>query len=275
MSEVVSVIIKGGIVMIPLLACSLISLTLTIERFFFWTRIKSQRTVQNMLGLVETGEFDKAMKLGKESAHPIARVLAAGLAHRNPAPAKAMEAAAQAQIPALKSRLGILDTIITLAPLLGLARNGCRHDRIFRHYVRGRHGSAPRNYGRRRRSADRHRQRAADRDFNAHSLQLLHDACRKRDGRYGALQLIARVAAARTIGETLMRIQRRNPKKARIEIIPMIDTIFFLLVFFMISTLSMAQYRGMPVNLPKAASGQQAPAESAAITIDKESSNFS
>ena len=71
-----------------------------------------------------------------------------------------------------------------------------------------------------------------------------------------------------------MRIQRRSIKKARIEIIPMIDTIFFLLGFFMISTLSMAQYRGMPVNLPKAASGQQAPAESAAITIDKESRIF-
>jgi biopolymer transport protein ExbD len=71
-----------------------------------------------------------------------------------------------------------------------------------------------------------------------------------------------------------MRIQRRNPKKARIEIIPMIDTIFFLLVFFMISTLSMSQYRGMPVNLPKAASGQQAPAESAAITIDNQGRVF-
>jgi biopolymer transport protein ExbD len=66
-----------------------------------------------------------------------------------------------------------------------------------------------------------------------------------------------------------MRIQRRSVKKARIEIIPMIDTIFFLLVFFMISTLSMSRFKGMPVNLPKAASGQQAPAESAAVTIDK------
>jgi biopolymer transport protein ExbD len=71
-----------------------------------------------------------------------------------------------------------------------------------------------------------------------------------------------------------MRIQRRTLKKARIEIIPMIDTIFFLLVFFMISTLSMAQYRGMPVSLPKAASGQQAPAESAAITIDSQGRLF-
>jgi biopolymer transport protein ExbD len=66
-----------------------------------------------------------------------------------------------------------------------------------------------------------------------------------------------------------MRIQRRSMKKARIEIIPMIDTIFFLLVFFMISTLSMTPFKGMPVNLPKAASGQQAPAESAVISITK------
>ena len=71
-----------------------------------------------------------------------------------------------------------------------------------------------------------------------------------------------------------MRIQRRSLKKARIEIVPMIDTIFFLLVFFMISSLSMAQYRGLPVNLPKAASGQRGPAEGAAITIDKDARLF-
>ena len=64
-----------------------------------------------------------------------------------------------------------------------------------------------------------------------------------------------------------MRLRRRGVKKARIEIIPMIDTIFFLLVFFMISTLSMAHYSGLPVNLPKAATGQQPPSESAAVTI--------
>ena len=54
-----------------------------------------------------------------------------------------------------------------------------------------------------------------------------------------------------------MRLSRRTIKKARIEIIPMIDTIFFLLVFFMISTLSMARYSGLPVNLPKAATDLQ------------------
>jgi biopolymer transport protein ExbB len=120
MTQVIDIIIKGGIVMIPLLVCSLISLTLTIERLFFWGRIKSRDPVQNMLGLVESGKFEQALEVGRDSHHPIARVMAAGLAHRNPAPAKAMEAAAQAQIPALKRRLGALDTIITLTPLLGL-----------------------------------------------------------------------------------------------------------------------------------------------------------
>jgi biopolymer transport protein ExbB len=120
MTQAIDIILKGGIVMIPLLACSLISLALTIERLIFWARIRSQQALQHMLTLVETSEFDRALKLGRDSHHPIARVMAAGLAHRNPAPAKAMEAAAQAQIPLLKSRLGTLDTIVTLAPLLGL-----------------------------------------------------------------------------------------------------------------------------------------------------------
>jgi len=120
MQHILGIIIKGGVVMIPLLACSLISLTLTIERFMFWAKLRSRDILQQIISLVEKGEFEQALKLGKESTQPIARVMAAGIAHRNPAPAKAMEAAAQAEIPVLKSRLGVLDTVVTLAPLLGL-----------------------------------------------------------------------------------------------------------------------------------------------------------
>ncbi len=53
-----------------------------------------------------------------------------------------------------------------------------------------------------------------------------------------------------------MKLARRPSKKARIEIIPMIDTVFFLLVFFMMASLSMTVYRGVPLSLPKAASGE-------------------
>ena len=71
-----------------------------------------------------------------------------------------------------------------------------------------------------------------------------------------------------------MRVPRTAPEKARIEIIPMIDIIFFLLVFFMISTLSMTINRGLPVNLPKAASSQSNLRESFNITVTREGDIF-
>jgi biopolymer transport protein ExbB len=120
MFDLVGIIIKGGPVMVPLILCSVISLAVVIERILFWRRISVRQTADAMLALVEKGEVIKAVNLGREADSPLARVLAIGLAHRNPSPAKALEVAAQKEIPVLKHRLTILDTIITLAPLLGL-----------------------------------------------------------------------------------------------------------------------------------------------------------
>ncbi len=47
----------------------------------------------------------------------------------------------------------------------------------------------------------------------------------------------------------------RSKKKARIEIIPLIDIVFFLLATFVMVSLSMVKNQGMAVNLPRAASG--------------------
>jgi biopolymer transport protein ExbD len=71
-----------------------------------------------------------------------------------------------------------------------------------------------------------------------------------------------------------VRVPRQQLEKARIEIIPMIDIIFFLLVFFMVSTLSMTINRGLPVNLPKAASSQQDLRESFNITVAQNGTLF-
>jgi biopolymer transport protein ExbD len=49
-----------------------------------------------------------------------------------------------------------------------------------------------------------------------------------------------------------MKIPKPETRKARIEIIPMIDAIFFLLVFFMFSSLSMIKLQGADVALPTA-----------------------
>jgi biopolymer transport protein ExbB len=120
MSDIISIIVKGGLVMIPLLLCSMISLAVTIERFLYWRRISSKEPVEHMLRSVEEGKYNEALSDGQESPLPVARVLAAGLEHRNPSYSKAMEVAAQGELPVLKRRLVVLDTIITLAPLLGL-----------------------------------------------------------------------------------------------------------------------------------------------------------
>ena len=64
-----------------------------------------------------------------------------------------------------------------------------------------------------------------------------------------------------------MRLSHSIKKKARIEIIPMIDTMFFLLVFFMIATLAMTLQRGMPVNLPTAASATDKVKEKISLTL--------
>ncbi len=67
-----------------------------------------------------------------------------------------------------------------------------------------------------------------------------------------------------------MRLPASAKKKPRIEIIPMIDTMFFLLVFFMIATLSMTIQQGMPVSLPTAQSSTDTKAENVSLTLTQE-----
>ena len=48
-----------------------------------------------------------------------------------------------------------------------------------------------------------------------------------------------------------MKVRLTHPRKARIEILPLIDIVFLLLVFFIYAMLSMAVHRSMPVRLPR------------------------
>lgn len=63
--------------------------------------------------------------------------------------------------------------------------------------------------------------------------------------------------------------RRRELKRTRIEIIPMIDTMFFLLVFFMLSSLALTRLNGLPVNLPHASTAPKQPVTDLTITVDK------
>ena len=68
--------------------------------------------------------------------------------------------------------------------------------------------------------------------------------------------------------------RRRELRKTKIEIIPMIDTIFFLLVFFMLSSLSLTHLRGFRVDLPSAATARSESVADVTLTIDKEQNLF-
>jgi len=66
-----------------------------------------------------------------------------------------------------------------------------------------------------------------------------------------------------------MKIRPRPQKRARIEIIPMIDVIFFLLVFFMVSSLAMTKINSLPVALPKTSSAPEALKQNVILTINR------
>src|SRR5574337_1358701 len=120
MSALVTLLVKGGPVMIPLLCCSVIALAVVIERGLFWWRQRPSGETKQILELASAGKWEDALQFGEIASSPVARVLAAGIRHRNPAPTLAMEAAAHEELARLRRYLPLLDTVITLSPLLGL-----------------------------------------------------------------------------------------------------------------------------------------------------------
>ena len=115
--------VKGGPLMWPLLCCSVLSLAVIIERLVFWWRLKRQRNggaVAAVIRHAESGDFEGALDAGRGTADVAARVLVAGLAEREHGLTETMQVAAGDEIARMKWGLSVLDTIITLAPLLGI-----------------------------------------------------------------------------------------------------------------------------------------------------------
>ncbi|MBN3880178.1 MULTISPECIES: MotA/TolQ/ExbB proton channel family protein [unclassified Nostoc] len=116
----------GGVVMWPLLAFSVLGVALIIERVRFWVRInkRQSRVVRDVLNLYRLDNLVGAMdKLQKNADLPLARIFLAALELEEPNPEEfrlALESESQAEIPVLKRFQNLFETIISLAPLLGL-----------------------------------------------------------------------------------------------------------------------------------------------------------
>jgi biopolymer transport protein ExbB len=115
--------IKGGPVMYPLLACSLIALTVVIERILFWVREdlrRNQPLVDKVLELCQKGDWESVRAEVRGSKDYVIRILVNGILHREFSMTKAMETAAADEMKRMRRFLGVLDTMITVAPLLGI-----------------------------------------------------------------------------------------------------------------------------------------------------------
>ncbi|MBN2321055.1 MAG: MotA/TolQ/ExbB proton channel family protein [Acidobacteria bacterium] len=121
--------LKGGPLMWPLLICSILSLAITIERLFYWWRERCRmdgERLNRMLGQVEAGDTRELLAMGNDRADAfksldyIGRILVSGLRHRNRGLRESIEIAAEDEMERMKQGLNVLDTIITMAPLLGI-----------------------------------------------------------------------------------------------------------------------------------------------------------
>lgn len=113
-------IVKGGFVMIPLIVCSIISVAVMVEKGFFWLRQRKGISAAEFLRLVEEGKEKEALVEAKKGGSSLIAMLTAGIENKNPSAGIEMESVATEEVIKMKRYLPAMDTIITLAPLLGL-----------------------------------------------------------------------------------------------------------------------------------------------------------
>ena len=114
---------KGGPIMWPILVLSLVTGAVVIERVLFLILEKKRgqpRLLESLLGLAEKGRLDEAAATARDATDPVARVLVHGLEHRDVSLSNALLQAAGRELDRYNRGLVVLDTAVTLGPLLGL-----------------------------------------------------------------------------------------------------------------------------------------------------------
>ncbi len=122
--SVFEIIMKGGILMIPIGLCSIIALAILIERLVSLRkiRINAKAFITRVRNILLRGDVDEAIRISQNTPGPIAAITKAGLKkHDRPRDEikDAIETAAQSEVYHLERYLGILGTIAAIAPLIG------------------------------------------------------------------------------------------------------------------------------------------------------------
>ena len=123
----VDLIHRGGPVMIPIVMCSIFSLTLILERLYYFFALHLgtdiERRFEQLREVVDSHRWKDAQALCETWKGPVARVVIAGIAAHEGTPQEideAMEEAAHSELPAIEQHLRWLSTLAQVATLLGL-----------------------------------------------------------------------------------------------------------------------------------------------------------
>src|SRR6184192_2487921 len=114
---------KGGPVMWPILIVSIIALTVVIERCFWWTGRwfrRDPKRIEKVFTAIENSDTAEASRLARGSRDPVLRMIWNGLNHQHASLQGALQVAAGIEIKRAGRFLVVMDTLVTLAPLLGL-----------------------------------------------------------------------------------------------------------------------------------------------------------
>ncbi len=116
----------GGIVMYPLLICSILLVAVSLERAFYYlySSTNAERLVAAIRWNLQHRGYAEALEVARKGRGPVAAVLCAGLLSVKKSDGarmdEAMETTIAREVSKLEGRLRILEVITTIAPLLGL-----------------------------------------------------------------------------------------------------------------------------------------------------------
>jgi len=115
--------LKGGPIMWPILVSAVTAIAVVSERAFWWWQESRQRdhdTLMRVLDALHQGDMDNARQWVKGSRDPVVQMVDHGLNDHETSLQIAMQAAAGAALRRAGRFLPVMDTLVTLAPLLGL-----------------------------------------------------------------------------------------------------------------------------------------------------------
>ena len=125
-TSLIDILSHGGWVMVPLLLCSCLAVGIILERLFWGlrrSRVMPQALVEEIRRLVTARKFEEVYGLSRGNNTPVARIIAVAMGKFGKSKeeiAEAVQLAGRREASLLQSYLGLLGSIASVSPLLGL-----------------------------------------------------------------------------------------------------------------------------------------------------------